>query len=224
MLGLHWTPKGLGTDLRPKNGQIHGYSELDGKVVSSSYLTHQKVISYSWILPITRADSPLKSTSSATPFDHQNGQFHLRVTQPAAGSYFSHKSLQVGRNSFNGLVCHSAQLLIGRNSFLNFLSHAIFCWVTQVTWGSRAQVVSLSLISPTASQVSWRSVANVSRRLGHGCGSGVRVYGDRLMNGVQGSRARKSVVVWSQVTLITWPIIHFLFTHMSVAPRLRYKR
>ena len=35
---------------------------------------------------------------------------------------------------------------------------------------------------------------------------------------------RKSVVVRSQVTLITWLIIHFLFSRMSVAPRNRYKR
>ena len=26
MLGLHWTPEGLGTDLRPKNDQTRGYS------------------------------------------------------------------------------------------------------------------------------------------------------------------------------------------------------
>ena len=26
MLGLHRTPEGLGTDLRPKNGQARGYS------------------------------------------------------------------------------------------------------------------------------------------------------------------------------------------------------
>ena len=32
------------------------------------------------------------------------------------------------------------------------------------------------------------------------------------------------LVVRSQVTLITWPIIHFLFTRMSVAPQHRCKR
>ena len=58
-------------------------------------------------------------------------------------------------------------------------------------------------------------------RSGHGCDSGSRVYADRLTNGV---RARKSVVVRSQVTLITWPIIHFLFTSMSVPPQHLFTR
>ena len=53
-------------------------------------------------------------------------------------------------------------------------------------------------------------VASVSRRPGRGCGSGARVYADRLTNGVRGSQARQSVAVRSQATLITWPIIHFL--------------
>ena len=58
---------------------------LVGQVVCSSYVTHQpeKVISYSWILAITRAYSPLKLTSSATSFNHQKRssgtcQFHFR--------------------------------------------------------------------------------------------------------------------------------------------------
>ena len=42
---------------------------------------------------------------------------------------------------------------------------------------------------------------------------------DRLTNRVRGLRARKSVVVQLQVTLITWQIMHFLFTLMSVTPR-----
>ena len=33
----------------------------------------------------------------------------FRVTQLAAGSSFGHKSLQIGRNSLDGLVCHSAR-------------------------------------------------------------------------------------------------------------------
>ena len=40
MLGLHRIPEGLGTDLRPKNGQT---LELVRKVVCSSYVTHQNV-------------------------------------------------------------------------------------------------------------------------------------------------------------------------------------
>ena len=94
----------------------------------------------------------------------------------------------------------------------------------QVTRGGRAQVVGRSLIGRKASQVSRRSVASVSRRSGCGRGSGARVYADRLTNGVRGPRARKFVVGRSQVTLITWSIIHFLFTRMSVAPRNWCKR
>ena len=44
MLGLHWTPEGLGTDLRPKNGQTRGYLEFWS---ARSIVTHQKVVSYS---------------------------------------------------------------------------------------------------------------------------------------------------------------------------------
>ena len=105
----------------------------------------------------------------------------------------------------------------GRKSVASLLSHANFCRVRQVTRGGRAQVVGRSLIGRKASQVGRRSVASVSRRSGRGCDSGTRVYA----NGV---RARKSVVVRSQVTLITWPIIHFLFTRMSVLPQHRCKR
>ena len=45
--------------------------DLVGKVVCCSYVTHQKVISYSWILATTLDYSPLKSTSSMTIFNHQ---------------------------------------------------------------------------------------------------------------------------------------------------------
>ena len=151
--------------------------------------THQKVISYSWILAITRAYSSPKSTSFTTTFNSKNDrgtcQFHLRVTQLVAGSSFGRKSLKVGRNPLDGLVCHSARSYIGRKSLLKFiLSHANFCRVTQVTRGGRAQVVGRSLIGRKASHVSRRSVLSVSRRSGRGCGSGARVYADRLTNGV----------------------------------------
>ena len=83
-----------------------------------------------------------------------------------------------------------------------------------------------------------RSVANQSQSIrgqsevGRKCISAIGpwlwfwgpIYADSLTNGVRGSRARKSVVVRSQVTLITWSIIHFLFTRMPVAPRHRRKR
>ena len=182
MLGLHRTPEGLVTDLRPK------------KVACTSYVTHQKVINYSWIVAITRSYSPLKSASSTTAFNRQKRSWNLSISLaseladvPSSGR----KSLQVGRNSLDGLVCHSARSSIGRKSLLKFLSHANFCRTAQVTRGGRAQVVGRSLIGRKASRVSWRSIASVSRRSGRGCGSGARVYADRLTNGVRGSRARK---------------------------------
>ena len=112
---------------------------LVGRVVYSSYVTHQKVIRYSWILAITLAHSPLKSTSSTTAFNRQNGrvtcQFQWRVTQLAAGSFFGRKSPKVGRKSLDGLVCHSARSYIGCKSLLKFLFHANFCRIRQVTRG-----------------------------------------------------------------------------------------
>ena len=123
--------------------------ELVGKVVCFSYVTHQKV-SYSWVLTITLAYSPLKLTSSTTAFNRKKGrgtcQFYLRVTQLAAGSSFGCKSSQVGRKSLDGLVCHSAWLLIGRNSDMKFLSHANFCRVRQVTRVVRVQVAGIKVI------------------------------------------------------------------------------
>ena len=54
--------------------------ELVGKVVCSSYVTHQKVISYSWIHAITRAYSSLKSTSSTIAFNRQKRSRNLSVS------------------------------------------------------------------------------------------------------------------------------------------------
>ena len=48
-----------------------------GKVVCSSYVTHQKVISYSWILAITRAYSPLKLTSSTIAVNRHKRSWNL---------------------------------------------------------------------------------------------------------------------------------------------------
>ena len=119
-------------------------------------------------------------------------------------------------------VVRHGRKLVASHSW-NFLYHANSCRVTQVTRGGRAQVVGQSLIGRKASQVCQRSVASVSRQPGRGRGSGTRNYADRLTNGVRGSWALTSVMVRSQVTLITWPITHFLFTHISVAPRNRCK-
>ena len=52
-----------------------------------------------------------------------------------------------------------------------------------------------SLIRRKASDISRRSFASVSQWSGHECDSGAWVYADKLTNGMQGSRACKSVMV-----------------------------
>ena len=101
----------------------------------------------------------------------------------------------------------------------NVSSQANFCRVRQVTRCGRAQVVGRPPIGRKASQVSRRSVASVSRRSDRGCDSGARVYADSLgfTNGV---RARKSVVMRSQVSLITWPIMHFCILVCQSLPNI----
>ena len=76
-----------------------------------SYVTHQKVICYSWILAITRAFSPLKSISSTTAFNRQKRSWNLSISlasDPTRSSILPRS--QVGRHSLDGLVCHSARL------------------------------------------------------------------------------------------------------------------
>ena len=182
MLGLHRTPKGLGTDLRPKNDETCGYLGV-GRQGCMFLLCYSP--EYSQYLGPTphwnqQAPRPLLTIKIGCG----TCQFHLLVTQLATGSSFGHKSSQVGHKSLDGLVCHSAWSLIGRKSLLKFLSHPKIGKVRQVTLGGRAQVVGRSLISGKESQVSQMSVASVSRRSGRGCDSRARVHADRLTNGV----------------------------------------
>ena len=51
--------------------------ELVGKVVYSSYVTHQKVKSYSWILAITRAYSPTEIDKLHGRFSRQKRSWNL---------------------------------------------------------------------------------------------------------------------------------------------------
>ena len=85
--------------------------ELVGKVVWSSYATHQKVISYSWIPEIAHWNRQGPRSLLSVKEGRGTCQFHLRVTQLAAGSSFGRWSLQVGRNSLGCLVCRSAHML-----------------------------------------------------------------------------------------------------------------
>ena len=124
------------------------------------------------------------------------------------------------------VVIHSMASYVNRHGrkfvashFWFFSFQANFCRVAQVTRVGRAQVVGQSLIRRKASRVSRSCITSVSRRSDRGCGSGIRVYADRPTNGLRGSRARKSVVVRSQVTLITLPIISFfVYLYVSRSP------
>ena len=99
------------------------------------------------------------------------------------------------------VVIHSTGTYVTRHGRKSVASHSLNFYLMQtfaeVTRGGRAQVEGRPLIGRKASLVSRRSVASVSLRSGRGCGSGARVYADRLTNCVRGSRARKSVVVAS---------------------------
>ena len=70
-------PRDLGLTSDQKMAKLAVTLELVGKVVCSSYVTHQKVISYCWILTITWAYSPLKSTISMTAFNRQKRSWNL---------------------------------------------------------------------------------------------------------------------------------------------------
>ena len=71
------TPKDRGTwewFTRKKLVKMAFHQELVGKILSSSYVTCQKVVTYSWTLAITRGDSPSLGTSSPTYGMVQNGR------------------------------------------------------------------------------------------------------------------------------------------------------
>ena len=188
--------------------------ELVAKVVCSSYITHQKVIIYSWILAITQAYSSLKSTSSTTTFNRQNHrgtcQFRLRVTQLGAGSSFGRKSSQVVCKLLGGWHRMSFGTVVNRSQVT--LEIFISCkLLLSQTGNSRQSRPGRGLVANQLQSIPSQSV--VDRKCimaaGRGSDSGAWVYVNRLTNGVWGSRARKSIVVRSQVTLTTWPIIHF---------------
>ena len=62
-------PRDLGLTYDQKMTKLMVTQELVDKAVCPSYVTHQKAISYSWILTITRAYSLYKSTSSTIAFN-----------------------------------------------------------------------------------------------------------------------------------------------------------
>ena len=115
MLGLHRTPEGLETDLRQKNGQTCAYSGVGPQ--GRMFLLFYSPEGHKLFLD-TRNNSGLLAIEIDKLHDRFQPlkkncrgicQFHLRVTQLAAGTSFARKSLQVGRKSLRCFVCRSAQ-------------------------------------------------------------------------------------------------------------------
>ena len=77
MLGLHRTPEGHGTDLRQKKWPNSQYL---GSWSARTYVPPMLLASYSWLLSITWACSPLKSTSSTIAFNRQNQSWNLSIS------------------------------------------------------------------------------------------------------------------------------------------------
>ena len=125
------------------------------------------------------------------------------------------RRLVVNHSVASYVTWHGHKLVASHSS--KFLSHANFCRVRQVTRVGGAQVVGRSLIGRKASQV-----IGGRSHMYHGGRAMVVILGPEFMP-IDLRMASKSVVVRSQVTLITCPIIHFLFTHMSVAPQHQCK-
>ena len=153
MLCLHWTPEGRRTTI-PK-ALLAVTRELVGKVVWSSYVTHQKAISYCWRIVITQAYSPLKSSSSTTAFNRHKRSWNWSISLASdptrswillcspiflCWSWFT----QWPRMWF-GTVVNRSQVT------LENLCHGKFCRITQVTLGGLTQVVSRSTIGHKAS-------------------------------------------------------------------------
>ena len=195
--------------------------ELVGKVVCSSYVTHQKVIRYSWVLVITRAYSPMKLTSFTIALTAKTAVELVNFTCEWPNSQLDPPLVA---SLCRLVVIHSAASYVvqhGRKSVashLEILSHANLCRVTLVIRGGRVQVVGRSLIDRKASKVSQRLVASVSRRSGRGRGSGARLYVDRLTNVV---RARKSAcrggVASHSYNLTNYTL--FVYSYVSRSPK-----
>ena len=82
MLGLHRTPKGLGTALRPKNGQTRGYSEvgLQDRMFLLCYSPESHKLLLNYRKQLGWAYSPLKWTSSATAFNRRKRSWNLSIS------------------------------------------------------------------------------------------------------------------------------------------------
>ena len=115
-----FTPNSRGTDLlRPKMTKFMVTRELVGKVVCSSYVTHQKVKSYSWILAITGAYSSLKSTSSTIAFNRQKRSWNLSISLASDPTRSWVPLWSEGRSVVN----HSAASYVIRHDRKSIASH-----------------------------------------------------------------------------------------------------
>ena len=120
------------------------------------------------------------------------------------------------------VIIHSMASYVSRHSRKSVASHFWNFYLMQImlshTGNSRPSRPGRRSVANRLQSTTGQSEVG-PKWLGRGCGFGTRVYGNRFTNGVRGSGDRKSVMVWSQVTFITWPIIHFfVYTYVSRCP------
>ena len=152
--------------------------ELVGKVVCSSYVTHQKVISYSWIVAITRAYSPLKSTSSTITFNRQKRSWNLSISlasNPTCSCILLWSQVFVGWSWFTRLPPMSFGTVVNRSQVT--LEIFISCKLLPSDTGSsrRSRLGRRSVANRSQSITGqWEvdGVSSVSLRSGRGRSSG----------------------------------------------------
>ena len=112
------------------------HQELVGKILSSSYVTCQKVVTFSWTLAITQ-----RTRIARHKFPDRMERFKtvgklFLSDQLGAGSYVGCQSLTNWSYVTRGLICHSARTKVRRKSLLKFLQSGNFCRVTYMWEGS----------------------------------------------------------------------------------------
>ena len=103
--------------------------ELVGKFVCSAYVIHQKIISYSQILTLTLAFSPLKSTISTSAF---KGAVSYRFSQGLLTLMCNNSKLKADINFFFFFCCvgkHPKSITGCKNLWFNTW------WLCYSVWG-----------------------------------------------------------------------------------------
>ena len=164
----------------------------------------------------------LNIRNNTNAFNHQKTSWNLSislVSDPTRSSVLLWSQVFAGWSQITRWPRMSFSTIVNRSQVT--LETLISCkLLLSQTGNSRRSRPGRGLVANRSQSIPSQSVVDPKciMAAGRGSDSGAWVYADRLTNGVWGSRARKSIVVRSQVTLTTWPIIHFLFTRMSVAP------